>query len=264
MAETRPVIVIKKKAAHDGRHGGAWKVAYADFVTAMMALFIVLWLLNSSKQIREAVGGYFKDPTGKSKKVGNGETGSGDNFTLSKDNMDKLKDEMQNAVREVTTFEKFKNQIEMTVTSEGLRIELLESDVGTFFQSGAPEPTENGKALLKKLADEVGKLPNKILIEGHTDSKPFVRNGAYGNWELSAERANAARRWMQQNGVGPAQVTQVRGYADQRLRKPDQPHDASNRRISLIIQYQAKTDAEDAAGKSPENAVASATTAGRS
>jgi chemotaxis protein MotB len=244
-AATRPIIVIKKKGGHAGHHGGAWKVAYADFVTAMMALFIVLWLLNSSKQVREAVGGYFKDPTGNSKKVGNGQTGSGDNFTLSKDNMSKLKEELQKAVRKVANFDQIKNHIEMTVTSEGLRIELLESDAGTFFQSGAPEPTDSGKELLKRLAEEVGKLPNKVLIEGHTDAKPFSPSSSYSNWELSADRANAARRWMQQDGIRPDQVTQVRGYADQRLRKPDQPHDPSNRRISLIVQYQSITDAAD-------------------
>src|SRR5215475_8599113 len=96
--ERRPVIIIKKKVSHGGHHGGAWKVAYADFVTAMMALFIVLWLLNSSKQVQEAVGGYFKDPTGTSKKVGSNQTGSGDNFTLTKDNMDKLKEELQTSM----------------------------------------------------------------------------------------------------------------------------------------------------------------------
>jgi chemotaxis protein MotB len=245
MAETRPII-IKKVIAHAGHHGGAWKVAYADFVTAMMALFIVLWLLNSSKQVREAVGGYFKDPTGKSRKVGNGEIGSGENFTLAKDNMDKLKEELQKAVRKVTTFEKIKDQIEMTVTSEGLRIELLESDVGTFFQSGVGEPSASGKELLVKLAEQVAKLPNKIFVEGHTDSKPFSRNGGYGNWELSADRANSVRRLMQKNGVGAAQVTQVRGFADQHLRKPKQPEDSSNRRISLIVQWLAPPDVEEA------------------
>jgi chemotaxis protein MotB len=246
MAETRPIIVIKKKISHGGHHGGAWKVAYADFVTAMMSLFIVLWLLNSSKQVREAVGGYFKDPSGKSKKVGNGEAGAGENLTVSRDNMSKLKEQLESAIRKVPNFDKLKNQIEMTVTSEGLRIELLESDVGTFFQSGVGEPSESGKEMLAKLAEQVGKLPNKILIEGHTDAKPFGRNGgAYGNWELSAERANAARRLMQQTGVGPNQVSQVRGYADQLLRKPKAPEDPSNRRISLIVQYQKKPDAED-------------------
>src|SRR5215470_5899511 len=115
MAAIKPIIIIKRKGGHGGHHGGAWKVAYADFVTAMMALFIVLWLLNSSKKVQEAVGGYFKDPTGKSKKVGNNQTGSGENFTLTKDDMPKLKDELQKAVRKMADFEKFKNQVEMTI-----------------------------------------------------------------------------------------------------------------------------------------------------
>src|SRR5580704_98905 len=110
----RPIIIIKKKGGHGGHHGGAWKVAYADFVTAMMALFIVLWLMNSSKQIQVAIGGYFKDPTGTSKKVGSNQTGSGENFTLSKDNMAKLKEQLTTVIRQVTNFDKLKSQIEMT------------------------------------------------------------------------------------------------------------------------------------------------------
>jgi chemotaxis protein MotB len=240
MAHTRPIIIIRKKVAHGGHHGGAWKVAYADFVTAMMALFIVLWLLNSSKQIKEAVGGYFKDPTGTSKLVGSGKSGAGDNFTLTKDNMNQLKDELQKAVRKVVDFQKLKDQIEMTVTSEGLRIELMETAKGTFFDSGVAEPSEDGRQILMMLAQELAKLPNTISIEGHTDAQPFVGRVNYSNWELSADRANAARRMMQENGVGPRQVTQVRGYADQRLRKPANPDDPSNRRISVVVQYLEK------------------------
>jgi chemotaxis protein MotB len=239
-----PIIIIKKKVNHGGHHGGAWKVAYADFVTAMMALFIVLWLLNSSKQIKEAVGGYFKDPSGKSKLVGNGQTGAGDNFTLTHDNMDKLKEELQKSVRKLDAFEKFKNQIEMTITSEGLRIELMESKEGTFFPSGVQEPNESGKEILGKLAEELGKLPNKLSLEGHTDATPYASKGNYSNWELSADRANAARRLMQMHGIGADQITQIRGYADQRLRKPENPHDSSNRRISVIVQYRDKPDEE--------------------
>lgn len=251
MPNLRPII-IKRNAVHAGHHGGAWKVAYADFVTAMMALFIVLWLLNSSKQIREAVGGYFKDPTGTSKKVGSGETGAGDNFTLTRDNMDKLKDELQKTVRKMTSFDQFKNQIEMTVTSEGLRIELLETEKGLFFPSGVSEPTANAKDLLVKLAQELGKLPNQVSIEGHTDSKPFSRNRDYGNWELSSDRAHAARRLMQANGLGAQQVTQVRGFADQHLRKANEPEDPANRRISVIVQYQRKeAELVDAPAKAP-------------
>jgi len=237
MAHARPIVIVKKKSGHGGHHGGAWKVAYADFVTAMMALFIVLWLLNSSKQIREAVGGYFKDPTGKSKMVGTGKAGAGENFTLTKDSMNKLKDELQKAVRKVADFDKLKNQIEMTVTNEGLRIELMESEKGTFFASGVAEPSEDGRQILVMLAQELAKLPNTVSIEGHPDAKPYAGKGSYSNWELSADRANAARRMVQENGVGPRQVTQVRGYADQRLRKPNAPEDPSNRRISVVVQY---------------------------
>jgi len=125
----------------------------------------------------------------------------------------------------------------MTVTNEGLRIELMESASGTFFQSGSPQLNADGRELLVTLAQELGKLPNKMSIEGHTDSKPYATSGNYSNWELSTDRANAARRLMEANGLSPNQVTQVRGFADQRLRKTDNSLDASNRRISLIVQY---------------------------
>ena len=173
MDKTRPIIIIKKKGGHGGHHGGAWKVAYADFVTAMMALFIVLWLLNASKQVQEAVGGYFKDPTGNSKKVGSNMTGSGENFTLTRDNMPKLKEQLQQAMRQMTDFEKLKSYIEMTVTSEGLRIELSESASGTFFDSGSAKLKGDGSEMLITLAQELGTLPNKLSIEGHTDSEPY-------------------------------------------------------------------------------------------
>ena len=245
MENNRPIIILKKKGGHGGHHGGAWKVAYADFVTAMMALFIVLWLLNSSKQVQEAVGGYFKDPTGTSKKVGSNMMGVGENFTLTRDNMPKLKEELQKAIQQMSDFEKLKSHIEMTVTTEGLRIELSESASGTFFDSGSTKLKADGAALLVTLAQELGKLPNKLSIEGHTDSEPYAPSATYGNWELSSDRANAARRVMQANGIRPDQVTQVRGFADQRLRKLDAPLDPSNRRISLIVQYIVKSNDED-------------------
>jgi len=234
-------IIIKKKASHGGHHGGAWKVAYADFVTAMMALFIVLWLLNSSKQVQEAVGGYFKDPSGTSKLAGSDMSGSGENFAVTKDNMAQIKAELQRHVRQMPNFDRLKDQIEMTVTAEGLRVELLETEKGTFFDSGSPNPNGTGKELLTLLAQELGKLPNQLSIEGHTDSKPYSGNGEYGNWELSTDRANAARRLMQKNGVRSDQVSQVRGFADQMLRNKKAPEDASNRRISVIVHYIEKT-----------------------
>jgi len=240
MADARPIIVIKRKSGHAAHHGGAWKVAYADFVTAMMALFIVLWLMNSSKQLQVAVGGYFKDPTGTGKMVGTNQTGSGESITLTKDNMEQLKQALTDAIHKVASLDQFKDQIEMTVTAEGLRIEMMETATGTFFDSGSSAPNESGKTLLVKLADELGKLPNNISIEGHTDSKPFTGRTDYGNWELSTDRANSARRLMQQDGLRENQVSQVRGFADQRLRKPADPLDPSNRRISVIVQYLGK------------------------
>ena len=254
ISQARPIIIIKKKAAHGGAHGGAWKVAYADFVTAMMSLFIVLWLLNSSSQVKKAVGGYFKDPRGTSKKVGTGLNGSGDNFTLTKANMSQIKDEIQKTVRQMADFDKLKDQIAMTVTTEGLRIELMESEKGTFFPSAATEPGDDGKDILIKLAQELGKVPNTISIEGHTDAKPFSSsNKSYSNWELSTDRANSARRVMEASGLRPNQITQVRGYADQRLRDPKDPENASNRRISLIVQYMPKPEGDDLpkAGEKP-------------
>src|SRR5271170_72225 len=256
MSVKAPVIVIKKKGGHGGHHGGAWKVAYADFVTAMMALFIVLWLLNSSKQVQEAVGGYFKDPTGTSKRVGSDMVGAGENFMVNKDNMAKLKEQLQKAIREVPNFDKLRNHVDMTVTNEGLRIELLESAKGTFFDIGSPELNSDGHDLLVILSQELGKLPNKLAIEGHTDSKPYSANGRYSNWELSADRANAARRLMQVSGIRADQVTQVRGFADQRLRKIDAPMDPINRRVSLIVQYLVKPPSDDDAQPAGEGSSA--------
>jgi chemotaxis protein MotB len=248
-----PPIIIKKKGSHGGHHGGAWKVAYADFVTAMMALFIVLWLMNSSKQIQEAVGGYFKDPTGTAKQVGSDMVGSGENFIISKDNMEQLKEQLQRAVKEVPNFDKLKNHIDMTVTNEGLRIELTESEKGTFFESGSQSISADGEDLLRVLAGELGQLPNTIALEGHTDSKPYSDGAKYGNWELSSDRANAARRLMQSSGIRTDQVTQVRGFADQRLRKKEAPLDPANRRISLIVQYlDRRVQATDSAKEEPK------------
>jgi chemotaxis protein MotB len=246
---TKPaIIVIKKKGGHGGgHHGGAWKVAYADFVTAMMSLFIVLWLMNTSKPIQQAVSGYFKDPSGTATKAGSIMQGSGDNFIVSKDNMEQLKTELQNAMRQLPNIDTLKNHIEMTITPEGLRIELLEAANSTFFNSGNSDLTPAGQEILILLSQQLGSLPNRIAIEGHTDSKPYPPGSSYGNWELSVNRANSARRLMQQHGIRADQIMQVRGFADQRLRKLDAPLDPSNRRVSVIVEYLEKTKDTDEA-----------------
>jgi chemotaxis protein MotB len=170
--------------------------------------------------------------------------------------MPKLKDQLEQKIRQMNDFEKLKSYVEMTVTSEGLRIELTESASGTFFESGSPKLNADGRELLITLAGELGKLPNTLFIEGHTDSKPYGAFGNYSNWELSTDRANAARHLMQSSGIRSNQVTQVRGFSDQHLRKLENPLDPSNRRISLIVQYlgtnPSDEDAKPAAAGEPK------------
>jgi chemotaxis protein MotB len=237
--KTQPIIVIKKKGGHGGHHGGAWKVAYADFVTAMMSLFIVLWLMNSSEKVKKAVAGYFNDPKGTSTLMGTTLTGTGETVTAAtNDNLQKLKDKLEQEIKARKDLEKLAKQIEITITPEGLRIELLEDKNGTFYQSGSAHLSESGQELLALLATELKTLPNNLLIEGHTDATQYSEDANYSNWELSADRSNAARRLLQQDGVRQDQVTQVRGYADQLLRVKNDPYDPSNRRISILVKNQ--------------------------
>jgi chemotaxis protein MotB len=247
----QPIIIIRRKGRHGHKHhGGSWKVAYADFVTALMSLFIVLWLLNSSEQVRKAIGGYFQDPTGNGRQVGSTMFGSGETLTLKKEDMEKLKQKLADSMQKMPQFKAMKDNISMSVTGEGLRIELLETEKGMFFETGSTDPSPFGRVVMTKIAQQLSEVPNRICIEGHTDSHPFVSGGAYGNWELSADRANASRRWMETHGLRSGQVGQVRGYADQKLRKPQAPTDFSNRRISLIVEYETM-----AANRSPAGAV---------
>jgi chemotaxis protein MotB len=247
----QPIIIIRKKADHhDDEHGGAWKVAYADFVTAMMALFIVLWLLSASEKVQKAVGGYFQDPTGKGRQTGTSTAGMGETLTLTKDQLQQIKEKLEQAMKQMPTFKDIQNQIKMTITAEGLRIDLLETKRGMFFDTGNPKPTEAGSEILKVLATELSKLPNKIVIEGHTDSSPYGRVD-YSNWELSADRANAARRILAESGLDATRISQVRGFADQRLLLKDDPTNPSNRRISIIVRNQGMDEFDEKMAAKP-------------
>jgi chemotaxis protein MotB len=244
--ERRPIIVVRKKSAgHGGHNGGAWKVAYADFVTALMALFIVLWLMGSDKEIKEAIAGYFRNPDAPGKLSGSSVSGTGAAaaaaaapIEVNKDDMGKLKEKIEQVLKSLPNFKSLRDNVELTITPDGLRIELLENAEGIFFESGKGVPTDSGSELLAKLAEELGKLPNNLLLEGHTDAKPFGSGNAYSNWELSSDRANSARRLMETSGLRPGQVAQVRGFADRQLRHPEDPENPSNRRVSVIVQYQ--------------------------
>ncbi len=291
MADEQPIIIIKKKSGHGGHHGGAWKVAYADFVTAMMSLFIVLWLMSSTpKPVQEQIAGYFNDPKGTAAKKGSEgkpipketkeskEAKAAEKAEADKKAMDALKDELLRAINDLNLLNKLKKQIEITATDEGLRIELVEDEKGTFFEEGSAQPTPALQQILHVVSDRLKTVPNRLSIEGHTDAHPYANQAAYGNWELSTDRANVTRRDMQEDGVRPDQVLQVRGFADQQLHFPDKPLDPANRRISLVVlnlpaaspgKASSKASAEQAKSKTiaaeghPAEAPASAPAAGQ-
>jgi chemotaxis protein MotB len=213
-------------------------VAYADFVTALMALFIVLWMMHSSNQVKQAVSGYFRDPKGYARTQAGGPAPSGETVPLGRDQVRQLRLQVEAALRQVPEFRTLRDNIEVSVTGEGLRIDLIENEQGTFFVTGSPTPTAAAEHLLAALAAELTGMGNEVVIEGHTDARPF-RNAApsagYSNWELSADRANAARRMLHAHGLPTRQVVEVRGFADQKPVRPENPADPRNRRVSIVI-----------------------------
>ena len=253
--QTAPIIIKKKKGGHGGGHGGAWKVAYADFVTAMMALFIVLWIVGQNQSVKGAISEYFKDPVAFNEKVkASGGTGilpdfsppgakGGDqppalyvsqNQPIDLKQLEEEKKKIEEMIKNTPAFDKFKGQVEITVTNEGLRIELVDNSTGLFFDVGSARLKVETVQMLSKIAAEIGKLPNRVIVEGYTDARPYVTPN-YSNWELSVDRANAARKIMSENGLQKNQVHAVRGFADQRLRRPENPMDFSNRRVSILV-----------------------------
>jgi len=229
-----------RRHGRERHRGGAWKVAYADFVTALMALFIVLWIVNGSQRVRQSVAGYFKDPRGYTQKLGAGPANAGEALRMTKQTAQDLQKNIEQALRQMPEFPKLKDNVKLSVTGEGLRVDLLENEQGLFFVTGSPNPTHEGEQLLDLLAAQISRLPNPVIIEGHTDALPF-RNAApdrgYSNWELSAERANAARRLLHADGLRPEQVVEIRGFAAQKLMFPDDPTSPRNRRVSVVVKF---------------------------
>jgi chemotaxis protein MotB len=247
-SETPPRIV-KKINKHGGAHGGAWKVAYADFVTAMMALFIVLWVMGQSKEVQKAVASYFNDPVGIS--TGKGLMTGGmvavkaegvfDAAKAHAKEMELLKKMGEDIVKELSrdpTFSNLMGQIKIEFVKEGLRIEILDASKDMFFEIGTAKLTEKAYLLLQKIGNDLNKIPNKILIEGHTDARPYNDGqSGYTNFELSSDRANSARRALTSGELTADKIEQVRGYADRMLRNKEDPLSFVNRRISIIIKY---------------------------
>jgi chemotaxis protein MotB len=249
------IIIVKKKSGHKhAPHGGAWKVAYADFVTAMMAFFLVLWIIGQSRAVKASIAGYFRDPGIFDQQKSNGVIAGGD-FRLDPEGDSRVKPmavpsgvsdvrrNLRNVGREIREmlgkmpeFKTMLQHLDIQMTAEGLRIELIESADSSFFDTGSAVLKGESEKMLATIATELATVKNAVVLEGHTDSRLY--HGAtemYTNWELSADRANAARRVLQRGGVPPNQIRGVRGYADTQLKYPDAPLDPRNRRVSIVV-----------------------------
>jgi chemotaxis protein MotB len=278
MSEQAPEVkikFIKKKGGHAAAHGGAWKVAYADLVTALMAFFLLMWLLSSaSANTKAGIAGSFQDPNffntekgkaimeaykmeksgilpgGRGMKEGTGDGGSGPETVIEQDEGEKERKSMEDtaqtidkAFREDKLLQAFSNQISFEFTAEGLRIQVQDRAAQVLFDSGSATLKPYTHSILKEIAQELGKLPNHILIGGHTDAVQYP-NQAYTNWELSADRANSARRVLESSGLRAGQVQRVTGYAATQPLEGKDPKDPQNRRISIVVLSSATEKAE--------------------
>ncbi|UCC45661.1 MAG: OmpA family protein [Candidatus Zixiibacteriota bacterium] len=258
----QPIVVRKIKKGGHGGHDGSWKVAFADFMTAMMAFFLVMWMVGQKDEVKEAVAGYFRDP-GKFQQQGKSGVLKGADTPVKAPDTNpagtpiKKKNESaptgeekkqlnltaKNILEELSkqqAFKRLKKNIKIHMTSEGLRIILNESeDAPAFFEPGSAKLLQKSAIILVTIAKELGFLSNRIVIEGHTDAG-YMGDKVYGNWELSADRANSARQLMEVSGLWDGQIREVRGFSDQFPMIADNPQDPRNRRVSLVVLYQCK------------------------
>jgi chemotaxis protein MotB len=255
----RPIIVVrKKKVVGGGHHGGSWKVAYADFVTAMMAFFLVMWIIGMDDQTKQAIEGYFSNPVGYKRgySAGSSPLSSGNSPSAIKrppvrlivrayeqKRFEEVSKRLETALQEAQGSLGLGTAVEVMVTEQGLRIELIEGGSGeTFFPRSSAEMKPTGQRALELIAGELRGLGNPIVVEGHTDAAQYRLQGGRTNWELSADRANAARRVLETGGIDPARIAAVRGLADRQLRNAAAPLDPSNRRISVLLPFTTPPD----------------------
>ncbi len=243
------IIIKKKGGGHGGHHGGAWKVAYADFVTAMMAFFLVMWLVGQSKTVKEAVGGYFRDPSGIGKR-GAGILKSSGSSPLELNNHTELRRRAEEHIRQQLSrlgesirsqihnrpdLSRFEDLVDIEVTDEGLLIQLIQSADAPFFRIGSSDLEPAGETMVRLIGRELGRIRNHVVIEGHTDALRYSREADYTNWELSADRANTARRVLLEGGMRREQIAEIRGVADRRPKIKINPADPRNRRIAILV-----------------------------
>lgn len=242
--EKKPRRRVKKSKKHGGHHGGAWKVAYADFVTAMMALFLVLWLVSQADtKLKQQIASYFRSP-GVFDTMQGGILAQAKKITKepgdlsSKDDEQALYEVAQSLQKQFKTrpeFSRYEDQVKIDVTEEGLRIQLIDKADRVSFDSGSAVLTPGAVTVLTEIAESICNLPNKINIGGHTDSRVFPSENGYTNWELSADRANAARRVLEAGCVKPDQIRRIVGFADTEPLIPEDLYSPANRRISITV-----------------------------
>ena len=254
------IVVHKKKKGGGGHSGGSWKVAYADFVTAMMAFFLVMWIVGMDSATKDLVQGYFNNPVGFRRAFGAGADPTSQGSTPVPSELQRIplfirqmEERRFNAVRDdiireleaLTGDEGMESNIEVVVTPDGLRIELREGTEETFFLLGSDTLRPAARDALAVIARNLDSLPNHMVIEGHTDDVPYP-SASYTNWELSVDRANAARRVLVESGLDPAKVGEVRGHADREPLADRMPSDPANRRVTILIPYVEATDVSEA------------------
>ncbi len=287
MENNQPIIVKRVKKVAGGHHGGAWKIAFADFATAMMAFFLVMWLMSvATPEQKKLISGYFKDPIGFSESaspyvidLGGSPTPAPDRTLnqqeqdaaeeadaevdleqaesiaeeVERERLELLLQELQNKVDENPQLQRFKDQILFEITQDGLRIQIMDAENRPMFASGSASLQPYFEDILLALTDTIAEVPNKISVSGHTDAQPFVGRGGYGNWELSADRANAARRVLIAGAYSETQVARVVGYASSALFDREDPLNPVNRRIDIVVltkkaQRAIEGEQSDAAG----------------
>ena len=262
MHEQAPVIRVVRKKHHEEHHGGAWKVAYADFVTAMMAFFLVMWIVSMNDEAKDSVQAYFNDPMGYQEALAGTAGAIGSPIALTGNNsivellnqrhvaernrLEGVAEELRESLGGIADSEAVAAAVAVEVTQDGLRIELVENGdrESTFFQVSSAALTPAAERVLALIAEELEVQANDVIVEGHTDSNPLNR-ADYTNWELSNDRANAARRQLERAGLDPTRVKEVRGYADRRLALPETPTDPANRRVSILLPFINQAPPED-------------------
>jgi chemotaxis protein MotB len=238
--DDKPRIIIKKvKGHHGGHHGGAWKVAYADFVTAMMALFIVLWVLGASdKKFKAGIAHYFREPGVFSGSPGVIPDGGQDKLgagIIQAPSFEVLRSHLIESWAGLKELVGVRDQVPIKITDDGLLIEIIDKDKKAFFDLSSATITPTMRKILELIVKEIKDTPNKLIISGHTDARAYHDDAYYSNWELSSARALNTRHVLQELGLPSERFEQVIGYADRKLRIPDNPLSSENRRISILI-----------------------------